>query len=232
MEEVVQMEKQRFEQRHKKRQLKLNRVYNVLIVLVAVLIVFVGGQMMFGNSEEKETAKTVTASQEEKKTDKQNKEDSMSIYEEAEDESANTKDDELAAEEENQEEEIAEEEIAEDEMTEESEPIVEENTDPSSDTARTITDPSWQPIGTQQSGPHAATYDKNSVDWNEMLQAVSYATGVGTDDMTVWRIGNNGGPNKAVATISSKTDKKKYRVQIDWVENEGWKPVVVEELKQ
>ncbi|HWO95372.1 MAG TPA: YrrS family protein [Bacillus sp. (in: firmicutes)] len=221
------MENQRFEQRHKKRQSKLNRVYNVLIVLVAVLIVFVGGQMMFGNSEAQESTKTATASKEEKKTDKQDKEDSMSIYEEAEDESMDTTEDELAAEEEN-----LEEENAEEAMPEESEPIIEENTDPSSDTARTITDPSWQPIGTQQSEPHAATYDKGSVDWNEMLQAVSYATGVGTDDMTVWRIGNNGGPNKAVATISSKTDKKKYRVQIDWVENEGWKPVVVEELKQ
>lgn len=228
MEEVVQMEKQRFEQRHKKRQLKLNRVYNVLIVLVAVLIVFVGGQMMFGNSEEKENAKTATASQQEEKTDKQDKkEDSMSIYEESEDELVNTEDDELAAEEED-----LEEENAGEESLEESEPIVEENTDPSSDAARIITDPSWQPIGTQQSEPHTATYSKNSVDWNEMLQAVSYATGVGTNDMTVWRIGNNGGPNKAVATISSKTDKRKYRIQIDWVENEGWKPVVVEELKQ
>lgn len=216
------MENQRFEQRHKKRQSKLNRVYNVLIVLVAVLIVFVGGQMMFGSSEEKENAKTATASQQVEKTDKQDKkEDSMSIYEESEDELTNTEAEEL----------VAEEETDEDTNLEDSEPIIEENPDPSSDAARIITDPSWQPIGTQQSEPHTATYSKNSVDWNEMLQAVSYATGLGTDDMTVWRIGNNGGPNKAVATISSKTDKKKYRVQIDWVENEGWKPVVVEELK-
>jgi hypothetical protein len=220
------MENRRFEQRHKKKQLKLNRIYNVLIVLVAVLIVFVGGQMMFGNSKEKEIAQPATAQKKEDHHKEKEEVDSMSIYEEG-DSVAESADDEQAVEEES-----ADEENLEEENAEESAPIVEENTDPSSDIARTITDPSWQPIGTQQSEPHAATYKKNSVDWNEMLQAVSYATGVNVNDMTVWRIGNNGGPNKAVATISSKSTKQKYRVQIDWVENEGWKPVVVEEFKQ
>jgi cytoskeletal protein RodZ len=218
------MENLRFEQRHKKRQVKVNRIYNVLIVLVAVLIVFVGGQMMFGKSDKQENPNMATASEQQEKTNKQNNEDSMSIYEEAEETPPNSE--EEAAEEEKTEED------SEDVMAEESEPVIEENTDPSSDAARIITNPGWEPIGTQQSEPHTATYDSSSVDWNEMLQAVSYATGVGIDDMTVWRIGNNGGPNKAVATVSSKTSQQKYRVQIDWVENEGWKPLVVEELRQ
>ncbi|MFC3883022.1 DUF1510 family protein [Bacillus songklensis] len=222
------MENRRFEQRHKKKQLKLNRIYNVLIVLVAVLIVFVGGQMMFGNSEEKETAQPATAQKKEHSHKEKEKVDSMSIYEEGDSEEEPAKGDESAVEEESDEEKSPEEENLDEENPEESAPVIEEN--PSPGVARSITDPNWQPIGTQQSEPHAATYDKGSVDWNEMLQAVSYATGVNVGDMTVWRIGNNGGPNKAVATISSKSTKQKYRVQIDWVENEGWKPVVMEEL--
>lgn len=94
---------------------------------------------------------------------------------------------------------------------------------------KTIVNPSWQPIGTSQSGEHTSVYDADSVDWSEMLQAISYATAVEQDNMTVWFLGNNG-HNKSVGTISSKDQQKKYRVYIQWVDGQGWKPEKVEEL--
>jgi hypothetical protein len=69
------------------------------------------------------------------------------------------------------------------------------------------------------------------VDWQEMLQAISYATGVDQSNMTVWFLGNNG-PNKSVGTISTKDQSEKYRVYIDWVDGQGWKPVKVEVLNE
>ncbi|MEH7526168.1 DUF1510 family protein [Bacillus sp. JJ1503] len=94
---------------------------------------------------------------------------------------------------------------------------------------KTIVNPSWQPIGTSQSGEHTSVYDADSVDWAEMLQALSYAAGVEQDNMTVWFLGNNG-HNRSVGTISSKDQQKKYRVYMQWVDGQGWKPEKVEEL--
>ncbi|MDP4171367.1 MAG: YrrS family protein, partial [Bacillota bacterium] len=100
-----------------------------------------------------------------------------------------------------------------------------------SNVAKTIENPDWKPVGTSQTGKHAAVYDSNSVDWQEMLNAISAATGVARDNMTVWRIGSNQkDPNHSIATISSKDDKKPYRVYIEWVDGQGWKPTKVEEL--
>ncbi|WP_110111427.1 YrrS family protein [Bacillus sp. CGMCC 1.16541] len=209
----------RFSQRNKER--KMNRVYNVLIVVVAVLIVFVGGQMMFGKSDGAKEQATKEPTSEEKK---------QAANDEPAENNENKNDDQDKNDE--QQEKSTEEELEEEseETEENSEAEVQEN--PEAGVNRRVVDPSWEPVGTQQSEPHVATYDKGSVDWNEMLQAVSYGSGVPVEDMTVWRLGNNGSPQKAVATISSKSENKKYRVQIDWVENEGWKPVVVDELAQ
>jgi len=49
--------------------------------------------------------------------------------------------------------------------------------------------------------------------------------------MIVWFIGNNG-PNKAVATISTKDKAQNDKVYIEWVENQGWKPTKVQQLRK
>ncbi|MGJ7035068.1 DUF1510 family protein [Anoxybacillus eryuanensis] len=104
--------------------------------------------------------------------------------------------------------------------------------DPNSNVIREIVNPSWQPIGTTQSEPHVTTYDKNSVDWKEMIDAISYATGISSSDLIVWFIGNGGSPNHAVATVSKKDKTEHYKVFIEWVTNEGWKPTKVQQLKE
>ncbi|MBP3039360.1 DUF1510 family protein [Bacillaceae bacterium Marseille-Q3522] len=94
---------------------------------------------------------------------------------------------------------------------------------------KTIVNPAWEPVGTSQTGEHVTTY--GGVDWEEMEKAVSYATGLAEDEMTIWFMGN-GGHNKSVATISSKDNSAHYKVYIEWVDSEGWKPTKVEELKE
>jgi len=230
------MENKRFSQRHEKRKEKTNRIYNVLIAVVAVLIVFVGGSLMMNHKDK--PADTKTASSEVKKDHKSdsNKSEDKSDKSKADDDQ--NKDDQSADDQSSDDSTVddqatEDEQSADDESQDEDKGDVQvtENNDPSSDVDKTVVDPNWKPVGTEQQGEHVATYEKGSTDWNEMLKAVSSATGVSESDMIIWRIGNNGSPQKAVATIESKSQQKKYRVQIDWVDGEGWKPVQMEEMK-
>ena len=61
---------------------------------------------------------------------------------------------------------------------------------------------------------------------------MEYATGVSVDNMIVWWVGNGGKPNEnVVGTISNKDKSQIYRVYMDWVDGQGWKPTKVEKLK-
>ncbi|MGX1900045.1 YrrS family protein [Thermolongibacillus altinsuensis] len=194
----------RFAQRSKQR--KVNRILNTLITFVFALILFFGWKLFFSNEHRVE--KTAT---EEKATVEQmtKNEDEFEIGQKQEDEQEDEEEDEEAEEQE-----------------------VEEITidDPNSNVIREIVNPSWEPIGTTQTEPHVTTFDENSVDWKEMIDAISYATGIPSSDMIVWFIGNNG-PNKAVATISTKDQSEHYKVFIEWVTEQGWKPTKVQQLR-
>ncbi|TYR82327.1 DUF1510 family protein [Priestia megaterium] len=198
--------------RHENKEKKVNRLYNVLIAVVAVLIVFIGGSLMLGDSEEKSPKQATenTPKTEDKTIDETAQKENESVVKDSSDK-----------------EKSIDEEV---EQEESSELQVEENPEQGVET-RTV-DPSWEPAGTSQGEKPASSYKKGSTDWNEMLAAVSAGSGVDVNNMTVWRLENNGGPEQAVATISSKSDKTKYRVEIEWVDNEGWKPTVVEKLAQ
>lgn len=122
----------------------------------------------------------------------------------------------------------AKEEEASAQPTEDTKVTVENQDDPAVQEA--YTNPSWQPIGTSQSGAHTTQFDDGTQDWKEMIQAVSYAIQVPADTLTIWYLGNNG-PNKAVGTVTAKDTKQKYKVYIEWVDNEGWKPTLVQLMK-
>lgn len=96
--------------------------------------------------------------------------------------------------------------------------------------AETIINATWQPIGTTQTGEHASQYDRASVDWVEKQQALAYATGLSQDSMIFWKIKNGGGPQKSVGIVSSTNKAEKYRVYLEWVDGEGWKPVKMDVL--
>lgn len=97
--------------------------------------------------------------------------------------------------------------------------------------AETIVSGSWQPIGTTQTGEHASQYDGKSVDWIEKKQALAYATGLPQDSMLFLKIKNGGSPQKSVGIVSSRDKAEKYRVYLEWVDGEGWKPVKMDVLK-
>ncbi len=66
-------------------------------------------------------------------------------------------------------------------------------------------------------------FKEGTVDWSEMKKAISYAVDVPESQLIFDFIGNNGN-NKAYGNVRDKQSNKKYKVNIDWVENQGWKP--------
>ncbi|MGN7177344.1 YrrS family protein [Cytobacillus sp. SAFR-174] len=208
----------RFGKREKRK--KTNIILNSLIALVIILIIVVSAKIFFGgnNNDQALPAEEQTAS--ESKQNEKNKEDKGNDIEQNKDK------DEEKADNESEEEEKEPEENAE----EDKEQVVTEGGS-GPDVEKTIENPAWKPVGTSQTGEHTAVYDQNHADWQEMLSAISYATGVDQGNMTVWFLGNNG-PNSSVGTISTKDQSEKYRVYIDWVDGEGWKPSRVEVLNE
>ncbi|RKN57015.1 YrrS family protein [Bacillus sp. S66] len=92
------------------------------------------------------------------------------------------------------------------------------------------TNPSWKPIGTEQGAKPDMKFKEGTVDWSEMKKAISYAVDVPESQLIFDFIGNNGN-NKAYGNVRDKQSNKKYKVNIDWVENQGWKPVSVQVVK-
>ncbi|PLT30906.1 YrrS family protein [Peribacillus deserti] len=198
----------------KTKQRKANRIYNILIVIVSVLIlsvaafIFLGGGSNQASKETKsETPKTEAASKddnrkEKEKAAKKNEEEKVDL---------SSRDLESAK---------------------ESDPDkVTEVSDNDANVKRAYTNESWKPVGTTQQGEHTASYDQGSVDWKEMEKALAYGSKIDPANLTVWWIENNGTPNSAVGTVSAKDNDQAYRVHIEWVDGQGWKPVKVQELK-
>ncbi|HDR7964292.1 TPA: YrrS family protein [Bacillus wiedmannii] len=92
------------------------------------------------------------------------------------------------------------------------------------------TNPSWKPIGTVQGAKPEMKFKEGTVDWSEMKKAISYAVDVPESQWIFDFIGNNG-DNKAYGNVRDKQSNKKYKVDIDWVENQGWKPASVQVVK-
>ncbi|MDQ0214628.1 cytoskeletal protein RodZ [Oikeobacillus pervagus] len=180
---------------------KTNRILNTAIVVVIVLIVIVAYSIFSGGNDEEEAKETNTTQQTESPKDKSpNKKQADSKDHHDEDQDDKKK----------------------------KEVIEEEGDEPNVD--KNIKDPSWEPIGTEQTGTHSSSFDMGSVDWNEKVQALSYATGISEDNMIVWFI-KGAGPDKAIGTVSPKDSQNDaYRVHIKWVDGEGWKPTKVQKL--
>jgi hypothetical protein len=88
----------------------------------------------------------------------------------------------------------------------------------------------WEPIGTEQEEPHTTTFEKETVDWQEMMKAVEVATSIPTDEQVTWWFGR-AGDQRVEATVSPRSNQSEtYRVTMQWVEEQGWQPLLVEEL--
>ena len=203
---------------------KTNFVLNSLIIVVILLIGIVSFNIFFSNDEGAADQNGVAAEKDNAAAPSGNKGDSKDTGKK-DDLKENDKKDESSSEDTQSEE--ADEESSENEEL--ADPIVTEGGS-DANVKQTIENPEWKPVGTTQSGEHNTVFDQNAVDWQEMILAYSYATGIDKNNMTVWWNENGGAPNTALGTISEKGSDQTYRVLIQWVEGEGWKPVKVEEL--
>ncbi|MCH1627394.1 YrrS family protein [Fredinandcohnia quinoae] len=220
----------RSERRSKRR--KVNRILNVLIVLVIVLIIFFGGKLIFGDKKGSEKANSNDGNHQTEQpvpNDDDTQKDSEGDSDTESNKNADTESDETEDDPEADKE--SDDKTDEVKKPESNEDATVTEGDPNSNIVNTIINPAWTPIGTVQSEPHTIVYDKGSNDRIEMEKAASYATGLGSENMIVWWLGRNG-DNSVEVTMSSKDNQQIYRVYIDWVANEGWKPVKVEELKE
>ncbi|OLO38804.1 hypothetical protein BTR23_11115 [Alkalihalophilus pseudofirmus] len=196
----------RYEQRKKRR---LNRLLNVAIGVVAILIIYFAIQLFFSSGSEE----AIVDHDQEEQQEEHNEENTEQLIEE------NTDID--SAQDETSKNEIENEELREEE---EEESFNDE-----------VRPGDWQPIGTVQSEPfelESQHFSKDHVNWKEMTHAIQYATGL-DDDITIWRIENGGNPQSAVGTVSGRDNKHTpYRVRIEWVPERGWKPVEVIQLSE
>ncbi|KWU58534.1 FMN-dependent NADH-azoreductase [Bacillus mycoides] len=213
----------RFQQKQQKR--RQNGVLNIAIAIVLVAVAIVAYQLFVPDTKEQASSsdnkKVAQQTTKENKAEKaKGKEETKKNEQEKEKAEAKKKEEEekLKAEEEKKKTE---------EEAKTNEKISAEKTQPKATDA--YTKPSWKPVGTEQGATPAMTFQKGTADWNEMNQAISAAIDVPVEQLVIHRIGNNG-KNKAYGNVQDKQSGKKYYVNIDWVDNEGWKPVLVQTL--
>ncbi|TFD92362.1 YrrS family protein [Jeotgalibacillus sp. R-1-5s-1] len=211
---------------------KTNIIYNTSIAVVFGLILIVGSLIFFGGNENQaasdEEEKTIAEQVQENNgvADEQDSNDNEEQQEESESASL------TAAESEERENNASEDEQSEEQtIASEEENEKKEKEEKKKKKDEKPKEGEFKPIGTEQTGEHVSSYEEGSVDWNEKVKAAAYATGLDASTMTVWWMGNNGGPNLSYADVSGPdASAEEYRVHLEWIDGEGWKPVKVDEL--
>ncbi|AVP47897.1 MULTISPECIES: YrrS family protein [Bacillus cereus group] len=241
----------RFQEKQQNRRQKA--IFNIAFTLVLVTVGIVTYQLFTPSNtstkaiaqekkvtkiEEKKTEDKETAKIEEKKTENKEtakiKEKKTEDKETAKIEEKKTEDKEIAKIEEKK---TEDKEAAQLEGKQKVEKSVKTNGTENKEEEKTVsqekdpqTNPSWKPIGTEQGAKPDMKFKEGTVDWSEMKKAISYAVDVPESQLIFDFIGNNGN-NKAYGNVRDKQSNKKYKVNIDWVENQGWKPASVQVVK-
>ncbi|WP_459499338.1 YrrS family protein [Bacillus sp. C1] len=204
----------RFQQKQQKR--RHNGVLNIAIAIVLLAVAIVAYQLFAPETQEKASSQQTKVSQEtmkkeskaEKNKDKENEEQAKLDEEKKKEEEEKKKAEEEAK---------ANEKVA-------AEKTLSKATD-------AYTKASWKPVGTTQGAAPAMTFQKGSADWNEMIKAISTAVEFPEEQWVLHKVGRDRtGTSKAYGDVQDRQTGKRYYVNIDWVENEGWKPVLVQTL--
>ena len=183
---------------------KANNYLNYLIALVAILIV---GTLWILISGDSESDKDVAQNNEQMETkDNQSKEEQPT--EATEDDASN------------------ESESAND-MTDKTNEV---STSTEPNVAEVQTNPNWEAYPTQQTGEHVSTFKKGDIDYEEKLKAIFSVTDLQQENSFILSVRNNGTAQSAIGVVTSKDKEKKYRVSIEWIDGQGWKPVKLEVL--
>jgi flagellar basal body-associated protein FliL len=230
---IVSDYRTRLDKRSKK---KTNNILNIMIGVVVLLILIVGAAIFLSDGENKNTASNEVAQQEEPNKDTSSNDENSKDNAKKEDEQDNSineneSENDTSSNKDNEEDSSATEEKSDEiasNAEEKSKLEIEESDEPN--VKKSIVHPEWKPVGTQQTGEHVSQYDDSSIDWNEKVKALSYATGIPEGNMTVWYIEGNGSPQKSIGTVSAKDNSTVYRVYLQWVEGQGWKPTKMQEL--
>ncbi|MGG1400456.1 DUF1510 family protein [Bacillus salipaludis] len=197
---------------------KTNLILNSLIVVVIVLIVFVAYRIFASGDSSASPKNDVQHTTEKQTTQNKNQTDP------AEETSTSVADENASSD-----------TVTDDSSVEDQEGSTNDSQEESTDDESTANDEKttenkdWKPVGTTQTGEHTPVYDTSSADWQEMLNAISYATGLDQNNMIVWHLGRDRSKqNASIGTVSSKDKKQNYTVYIEWVDGQGWKPTKVE----
>ncbi|WP_099158586.1 YrrS family protein [Virgibacillus ndiopensis] len=207
----------KFEKRRKN-----TKLLSITLVLGGIFIVVLIGIFIFGGGDDEPTELPNNISNRETTSDSDQKTDNAET-----DDSTNTDEDNASTDEENTTDDENTSDDSSNNNTEvEKEPV--ESDDANVESAYTG---NWEPIGTEQQGPHTTTYDEGTQDRIEMENAIRVATGLQDGDMITWWL-ENGGDQKVIGTVSNNAQTETYRVYLSWVENKGWQPTKVEVLKE
>lgn len=192
---------------------KMDKMLNYLIAVVAILIVITLGWLITRNGESAD------------EVEQQQQVDKPAIEDEAQggdDQEQSTK----PIDDEDKDDEEQEADFEQD--TDQTDTIVTPSDDPN--VKEVHTNANWPAYPTEQTGAHVSTFEKGHIDYEEKLKAIFSVLDIDQQNSIVWRVGNNGNAQSAIATVHSKDKEKIYRVSIEWIDNEGWKPIQYEVL--
>ncbi|MFA1820495.1 YrrS family protein [Virgibacillus oceani] len=207
----------KFEKRRKN-----TKYISILLITGSVLLVVLFGMWIFGGENDDESVESEDPSSDNDSND-------IVIIDENDDES--NEEEEGTESNEGDENNEGTEEDDEDENNVLNEEVEMETAEPSDENVIEAYTGNWQPVGTEQEGPHTTDYNDGSQDRIEINQAVVYATDLDEDDMTTHWVGNDG-EQRVVATVSDSDHTQIYRVFLTFIDGEGWQPTKVEVLEE
>lgn len=205
---------------------KNTKSLSILLIVGAILVIIMLGMWIFGGNgeeeSEEESDQSADSTEQEENTEGEDTEDDVVI-----DEGDDSQND--ASNEESEEE--TEDQTTDEEASEDNEEVETEQVEPSDDNVSEAYTGNWDPVGTEQEGPHTTNYNDGSQDRIEIDHAASVAAGLDQNSMSTYWVGN-GGDQKVIATVGNEEQAEYYRVFLSWMDNEGWQPTKVEVLNE
>ncbi|MFC7684598.1 YrrS family protein [Ureibacillus sp. GCM10028918] len=213
-ESLTRSENKRFDQRKQKN--KVDKILNILIAIVSILIVL--NVVTIFNDEESEKENTNEAVEKQNVNKNAVKEDTKSEETQAEKNVVSAEELEPGESE------------SQEGTNSDTEIIVQASNDPMVE--EVLINPEWKVTPTKQVGEHVSAYEKGHPDYEEKLETFRQAVQLDENNIIFWSVKNNGSADSSVAVVSTSDKTENYRVYIEWLQNEGWKPVKVEKLNQ
>lgn len=78
---------------------------------------------------------------------------------------------------------------------------------------------------------HVSAYDGTSVDWQEKVTTLAKVTNIPEEEMKIVRVKNGGTASRTIGIVTSADGAKKYRVTLQWIADKGWQAEQLEVLK-